>query len=567
MSKITLTNLADLNNQNSVVTNINNNNTTLVNAFDNTLSRDGTSPNQMAANLDMNSYKIVNLAAPTNNADAVRFQDIGDAVAASVAADASAASAASSATAASTSASAASTSASNASASATSAATSATAASNSAATASASYAGIRFTYDTSTSMADPGTGKIRFNNATLSSASQVAMSHNSADSGNPAINAYVLTWDDSTNTSNKGNFILRKLGTPGTYAVFSITSVTDNSTWLQIAVTYVGGNGSWSASDSMSLDFNRSGDKGADGTMTGPGVSVDSEIALFSGTSGTSLKRATQTGILKGASGVIGTATAGTDYAAPGANTDITSVLLSNTGLKVKDVGGSFNLDFKPGSTLTANRTLTVTTGDSDRTLTLGGNATVSQDYSTTGNPQFATIELGNATDTTISRSSAGVIAVEGVTVPLNSTSSVHTASTIELGNASDTTLSRASAGVLAVEGVNVITTAANANLTGGFTTTSYNAGTKSSGTFTPDPTLGNIQHATNGGAHTIAPPSSVCTMVIEYTNSSAGALTTSGYTFVTGDVYSTSGTKKHIFYITKTNSYSQLHINYVTGT
>ena len=49
----------------------------------------------------------------------------------------------------------------------------------------------------------------------------------------------------------------------------------------------------------MSLDFNRSGDKGVDGALSGPGVSVDSEIALFSGTSGTTLKRATQTGILK----------------------------------------------------------------------------------------------------------------------------------------------------------------------------------------------------------------------------------------------------------------------------
>ena len=77
----------------------------------------------MESNLDMNSYKIINLAAPTNNTDAVRFQDIGDAVAASVAADASAAAADASATAA--------TSATNASNSATAAASSATSASNS----------------------------------------------------------------------------------------------------------------------------------------------------------------------------------------------------------------------------------------------------------------------------------------------------------------------------------------------------------------------------------------------------------------------------------------------------
>lgn len=165
------------------------------------------------------------------------------------------------------------------------------------------------------------------------------------------------------------------------------------------------------------------------------------------------------------------------------------------------------------------------------------------------------------------------MLAVEGVTVPLNSTSSTYTAGTIELGNASDTTLSRASAGTLAVEGVNVLTTSTGAKLsgaqtlTGGFAITSFSNGTKSSGTLTPDPNNGNIQHYTNGGAHTLAPPSSACSIILECTNASAGALTTSGFNVVSGDTYSTAGTQKYIFYITKTNSYSELHIRYVTGT
>lgn len=70
-----------------------------------------------------------------------------------------------------------------------------------------------------------------------------------------------------------------------------------------------------------------------------------------------------------------------------------------------------------------------------------------------TDSPQFAGVNVGHATDTTITRSAAGVIAVEGVTVPLNSVTSIHTAQQIELGNASDTTLTRVSAGLIAVEG------------------------------------------------------------------------------------------------------------------
>lgn len=75
-------------------------------------------------------------------------------------------------------------------------------------------------------------------------------------------------------------------------------------------------------------------------------------------------------------------------------------------------------------------------------------------------------IELGHASDTTLTRSSAGVIAVEGVTVPLNSTTSTHTAQQIELGHASDTTLTRVSAGQFAVEGVTVATSSNTLTLT-----------------------------------------------------------------------------------------------------
>lgn len=65
------------------------------------------------------------------------------------------------------------------------------------------------------------------------------------------------------------------------------------------------------------------------GTGTGSGdastntsTSVDSEIALFSGTGGKTLKRATTTGLLKAASGVLSAASAGSDYYAPG-GTDV----------------------------------------------------------------------------------------------------------------------------------------------------------------------------------------------------------------------------------------------------
>jgi hypothetical protein len=98
--------------------------------------------------------------------------------------------------------------------------------------------------------------------------------------------------------------------------------------------------------------------------------------------------------------------------------------------------------------------------------------------------------------------------------------------------------------------------------LTVGFNATEYAAGTKSSGTFTPDPANGNFQTATNGGAHTLAVPASTCSICIQYTNnSSAGAITTSGYSKVTGSTISTTSGDDFLFFITKIGTFSHLHV------
>jgi hypothetical protein len=97
---------------------------------------------------------------------------------------------------------------------------------------------------------------------------------------------------------------------------------------------------------------------------------------------------------------------------------------------------------------------------------------------------------------------------------------------------------------------------AAGANLT------PYNAGTKSTGTYTPASTDGNFQYATNDGAHTLAPPATNCQICILYTNgSSAGAITTSGFTKVVGDSFTTTNTSKFMCYLTVNNSTSLLNI------
>jgi hypothetical protein len=71
-------------------------------------------------------------------------------------------------------------------------------------------------------------------------------------------------------------------------------------------------------------------------------------------------------------------------YATSGANTNITSVLLNQTGLVVK--GATANaLTIKPNETLTAGRTLNLIVNDADRTLNLGGNIVTTGNLSTAG--------------------------------------------------------------------------------------------------------------------------------------------------------------------------------------
>lgn len=68
MAKVVLTNIAS---RYGSIDALNDNFDALATALDNTLSRDGEGPNEVEANIDMNSHRIINLANPVDNTDAV----------------------------------------------------------------------------------------------------------------------------------------------------------------------------------------------------------------------------------------------------------------------------------------------------------------------------------------------------------------------------------------------------------------------------------------------------------------------------------------------------------------
>ena len=77
-NKLTLNDVGNLQNESSVVTVLAQNNRAIEAAVENTLSRDGTYPNYMQDNLDMNSKRILNLPVPIVDTDPVRLIDIAD---------------------------------------------------------------------------------------------------------------------------------------------------------------------------------------------------------------------------------------------------------------------------------------------------------------------------------------------------------------------------------------------------------------------------------------------------------------------------------------------------------
>ena len=78
MTKLTLSNLQNLQNESTTITTLTQNNVATVNALENTLSRDGTSPNQMNADFDMNSNRILNLPDALTDQEPATFSQLND---------------------------------------------------------------------------------------------------------------------------------------------------------------------------------------------------------------------------------------------------------------------------------------------------------------------------------------------------------------------------------------------------------------------------------------------------------------------------------------------------------
>lgn len=246
MAKLTLTSIGS---RYGSIDALNANFQAIEDAIENTLSLDGTVPNGMEVNLDMNSRKVINLADPSNNGDAVSkgwlLEQEGNAAASAEAAALSASLAEDSAVAAASSASSATSSASTATSASSSATSSASTATTQASSATASA---------STATTQAGIATTQATNASTS-ASTASSAATAAEAARDATLAAYDSFDDrylGSKTSdptldNDGNALLA--GSLYYNSVAAEMRIYTGSAWV---AAYVSGVGFLSAANNLS---------------------------------------------------------------------------------------------------------------------------------------------------------------------------------------------------------------------------------------------------------------------------------------------------------------------------
>ena len=140
-----------------------------------------------------------------------------------------------------------------------------------------------YTFTTSTS-GDPGAGKLGFDNTTLSSATTLNI--DDTDDNGTDIQTYLRTIDDSSSTI-KGHFRVSNRLDASDFALFTISSLTEQSGYFQVTCSYVSGSASsFSDSEDLIITFARTGDKGDTGTQGTDGTQGIQGIEGSQGTDG-----------------------------------------------------------------------------------------------------------------------------------------------------------------------------------------------------------------------------------------------------------------------------------------
>jgi hypothetical protein len=146
---------------------------------------------------------------------------------------------------------------------------------------------LPYTFSTTTTDSDPGSGIVRFNNATQNATTEIYIDDEDSD-GTDVSGVIGLLAGGNNPSSVLGYVTIRKEFAPENFITMKITTLTSASGYTKLVGTVEASSGATPFSDTDNLYFSIdvSGDKGDPGDISGPGSSTDNAVVRWDGTSG-----------------------------------------------------------------------------------------------------------------------------------------------------------------------------------------------------------------------------------------------------------------------------------------
>jgi hypothetical protein len=142
----------------------------------------------------------------------------------------------------------------------------------------------------------PGSGIVRFNNATQNAATEIYIDDEDNDGTNVS-GVIALLAGGNNPSSVLGYVTIRKEFAPENFITMKITTLTSASGYTKLVGTVEASSGATPFSDTDNLYFSIdvSGDKGDPGDISGPGSSTDNAVVRWDGTSGAATQNSSVT--------------------------------------------------------------------------------------------------------------------------------------------------------------------------------------------------------------------------------------------------------------------------------
>jgi hypothetical protein len=150
---------------------------------------------------------------------------------------------------------------------------------------------LPYTFSTTTTDSDPGSGIVRLNNATQNAATEIYIDDEDNDGTN--VSGVIALLSGGNNPSSVLGYVtIRKEFAPENFITMKITTLTSASGYTKLVGTVEASSGATPFSDTDNLYFSIdvSGDKGDPGDLSGPGSSTDNALVRFDGAGGSAVQ-------------------------------------------------------------------------------------------------------------------------------------------------------------------------------------------------------------------------------------------------------------------------------------